>query len=152
MRRGRMSSSLFQDALLLDCERGTIVLIGATTENPSFSLNNAILSRCRLVVFGKLPQEVRGSRETERVQVESAAVIGNDTGIPVQFQDRIPVHTTYPLVIQLREKNKSVYRCFFFIFFLLVCPLTEDFPAMFESRSQRPSCRSCIAQCRRTST
>lgn len=46
-----------QDALLLDCERGTIVLIGATTENPSFSLNNAILSRCRLVVFGKLPQE-----------------------------------------------------------------------------------------------
>ncbi|CAK9092724.1 ATPase WRNIP1 (Werner helicase-interacting protein 1) [Durusdinium trenchii] len=36
-----------QDALLQDSERGTITLIGATTENPSFSLNNAILSRCR---------------------------------------------------------------------------------------------------------
>lgn len=43
-----------QDALLQDCEQGTITLIGATTENPSFSLNNAILSRCRLVVFSKL--------------------------------------------------------------------------------------------------
>ena len=35
-----------QDALLHDCEKGTVTLIGATTENPSFSLNNAILSRC----------------------------------------------------------------------------------------------------------
>ena len=43
-----------QDALLMDCERGTITLIGATTENPSFSLNNAVLSRCRLLVFEKL--------------------------------------------------------------------------------------------------
>ncbi|KAL1520955.1 hypothetical protein AB1Y20_022514 [Prymnesium parvum] len=44
-----------QDALLMDCERGTVTLIGATTENPSFSLNKAILSRCRLLVFEKLP-------------------------------------------------------------------------------------------------
>lgn len=33
----------------MDAERGTITLIGATTENPSFSINNAILSRARLV-------------------------------------------------------------------------------------------------------
>ena len=46
-----------QDALLLDCEKGTITLIAATTENPSFSINNAILSRCRLVVFGKLSSD-----------------------------------------------------------------------------------------------
>ena len=43
-----------QDALLLDVEKGAVTLLGATTENPSFSLNNAILSRCRLVVFQKL--------------------------------------------------------------------------------------------------
>ncbi|CAK9069233.1 ATPase WRNIP1 (Werner helicase-interacting protein 1) [Durusdinium trenchii] len=49
-----------QDALLQDSERGTITLIGATTENPSFSLNNAILSRCRLVVFAKLSSEAIG--------------------------------------------------------------------------------------------
>jgi hypothetical protein len=43
-----------QDALLMDVEKGTVVLIGATTENPSFTINNAILSRCRLVVFQKV--------------------------------------------------------------------------------------------------
>lgn len=35
-------------------ENGTITLIGATTENPSFSLNNALLSRCRVVIMEKL--------------------------------------------------------------------------------------------------
>lgn len=38
-------------------ENGTIILIGATTENPSFSLNNALLSRCRVVVMQKLSIE-----------------------------------------------------------------------------------------------
>lgn len=38
-------------------ENGTIILIGATTENPSFSLNNALLSRCRVVVMEKLSTE-----------------------------------------------------------------------------------------------
>eukprot|EP00434_Breviolum_minutum_P040364 symbB.v1.2.035863.t1/scaffold4928.1/size32776/1 len=60
-----------QDALLLDCERGTIVLIGATTENPSFSLNNAILSRCRLVVFGKLKSEAIGEVLRRAVEEDS---------------------------------------------------------------------------------
>ena len=36
-----------QDAFLPHVEQGTITLIGATTENPSFSLNSALLSRCR---------------------------------------------------------------------------------------------------------
>jgi len=38
-----------QDALLHAVERGDVVLIGATTENPSFEVNNALLSRCRVV-------------------------------------------------------------------------------------------------------
>lgn len=38
-------------------ENGTITLIGATTENPSFSLNNALLSRCRVIVMHKLKTE-----------------------------------------------------------------------------------------------
>ena len=33
-----------QDALLLDCEKGVVTLVGATTENPSFSITNAVLS------------------------------------------------------------------------------------------------------------
>lgn len=43
-----------QDAFLPHVEAGTIVLVGATTENPSFALNGALLSRLRVVVFPPL--------------------------------------------------------------------------------------------------
>lgn len=43
-----------QDAFLPYLEKGTIILIGATTENPSFSLNNALLSRLRVLSFSPL--------------------------------------------------------------------------------------------------
>jgi len=43
-----------QDALLPHIENGTVVLIGATTENPSFEINSALLSRCRVFVLEKL--------------------------------------------------------------------------------------------------
>lgn len=44
-----------QDAFLPHVERGTITLIGATTENPSFSLTGALLSRCRVFVLDPIP-------------------------------------------------------------------------------------------------
>jgi putative ATPase len=43
-----------QDAFLPYVEDGTIIFIGATTENPSFELNNALLSRCRIYVLKSL--------------------------------------------------------------------------------------------------
>lgn len=43
-----------QDALLPHVEKGTIVLIGATTENPSFEVRGALLSRCRVFVLEQL--------------------------------------------------------------------------------------------------
>lgn len=43
-----------QDAFLPVVENGTITLIGATTENPSFELNSALLSRCRVLVLSRL--------------------------------------------------------------------------------------------------
>lgn len=43
-----------QDAFLPYVENGTIILIGATTENPSFEVNSALLSRCRVFVFKPL--------------------------------------------------------------------------------------------------
>ncbi|ODV87185.1 hypothetical protein CANARDRAFT_194652 [[Candida] arabinofermentans NRRL YB-2248] len=46
-----------QDIFLPPVEKGTIVLIGATTENPSFQLNSALLSRCRVFVLKKLEVE-----------------------------------------------------------------------------------------------
>jgi len=49
-----------QDTLLPYVEKGTIILIGATTENPSFSLNPALLSRTRVFTFTKHnPEDVK---------------------------------------------------------------------------------------------
>lgn len=46
-----------QDAFLPYVEKGSIVLIGATTENPSFEINSALLSRCRVYVLKPLATE-----------------------------------------------------------------------------------------------
>jgi len=46
-----------QDALLGAVEKGIITLIGATTENPSFEVNAALLSRCQVYVLKALDQE-----------------------------------------------------------------------------------------------
>ncbi|MFD1471814.1 replication-associated recombination protein A [Companilactobacillus mishanensis] len=43
-----------QDAFLPFVERGSIILIGATTENPSFEINSALLSRCKVFVLHQL--------------------------------------------------------------------------------------------------
>ncbi len=43
-----------QDSLLPAVEDGTVTLIGATTENPSFELNAALLSRARVIVLESL--------------------------------------------------------------------------------------------------
>jgi putative ATPase len=46
-----------QDALLHAVENGTVVLIGATTENPSFEVTGALLSRCRVLVLNPLSDD-----------------------------------------------------------------------------------------------
>lgn len=46
-----------QDAFLPHVEKGNIILIGATTENPSFEINSALLSRCRVFVLNALTDE-----------------------------------------------------------------------------------------------
>lgn len=47
-----------QDAFLPHVENGNIILIGATTENPSFEINSALLSRSKVYVFKSLSKEV----------------------------------------------------------------------------------------------
>lgn len=50
-----------QDALLPSVEKGVVTLIGATTENPSFEVNPALLSRCRVLVLKAVqPEGLRG--------------------------------------------------------------------------------------------
>jgi putative ATPase len=63
-----------QDAFLSAVERGIITLIGATTENPSFELNNALLSRCRVWVLTVLAQ-------TDLRQVIDRALEDRDRGL-----------------------------------------------------------------------
>ena len=46
-----------QDAFLPHVEKGEIVLVGATTENPGFAVNGALLSRCRVVQLQPLPED-----------------------------------------------------------------------------------------------
>lgn len=61
-----------QDAFLPHVERGTIILIGATTENPSFEVNSALLSRCKVLTLRNLTAEeidrilVRALKEEEK--------------------------------------------------------------------------------------
>jgi putative ATPase len=70
-----------QDALLGAVEDGTVTLIGATTENPSFEVNAALLSRCRVVVLQPLsPDEIttiirRALVDTERGLAEWKPVL-----------------------------------------------------------------------------
>lgn len=46
-----------QDSLLQDLEDGSLILIGSTTENPYYSLNKALISRCIVIEFKKLSDE-----------------------------------------------------------------------------------------------
>ncbi|MEO1028318.1 MAG: replication-associated recombination protein A, partial [Pseudomonadota bacterium] len=46
-----------QDGFLPFVEAGTVVLIGATTENPSFEINGALLSRCQVLVLNRLTSD-----------------------------------------------------------------------------------------------
>ena len=46
-----------QDAFLPFVEKGSIILVGATTENPSFEINSALLSRCKVFILKALSEE-----------------------------------------------------------------------------------------------
>jgi putative ATPase len=63
-----------QDAFLPHVEKGTIVLIGATTENPSFEVNSALLSRCRVYVLRPLDEE-------QLVAIMKSAVADTERGL-----------------------------------------------------------------------
>jgi putative ATPase len=63
-----------QDAFLPHVEKGTIVLVGATTENPSFEVNSALLSRCRVYVL-------RALTEDDLVEIMRRALADRERGL-----------------------------------------------------------------------
>lgn len=61
-----------QDGFLPFVERGTITLVGATTENPSFALNAALLSRAQVLILKRLDQAALGALLTRAEALEGA--------------------------------------------------------------------------------
>lgn len=124
-----------QDALLPQVEKGILTLIGATTENPSFEVNSALLSRARVFVLNQLePAEiktllcraladkVRGLGQSS-VEVEPAALdylAGSGTGdaraallaleSAVKFAaDREPKKITAAIIKEALQKSHLLY-------------------------------------------
>uniref|UniRef100_A0A336LTW2 CSON004707 protein n=1 Tax=Culicoides sonorensis TaxID=179676 RepID=A0A336LTW2_CULSO len=83
-----------QDIFLPHVENGTITLIGATTENPSFALNTALLSRCRVIVMEKLQTDElieilkRGLEVYQGICVDKDEELPNISFIPKLIVER----------------------------------------------------------------
>lgn len=74
-----------QDALLPQVERGIITLIGATTENPSFEVRGALLSRCRVFVLERLSEE-------QLIKIINNAIADKEVGLgklKINMDDRV---------------------------------------------------------------
>src|SRR3989442_1573247 len=72
-----------QDAFLPHVEKGTIVLVGATTENPSFEVNSALLSRCRVYVL-------RGLEEADLLAIMRRALADGERGLAQLHPEATP--------------------------------------------------------------
>jgi putative ATPase len=73
-----------QDSFLPVMEDGTIVLVGATTENPSFELNAPLLSRARVLVFRSL-----GPEAIEKLLARAEAIEGKPLPLDAQARDAL---------------------------------------------------------------
>ncbi|XP_077375846.1 ATPase WRNIP1 [Festucalex cinctus] len=78
-----------QDTFLPHVECGTVTLIGATTENPSFQVNAALLSRCRVLVLEKLSVEAMGSILDRAVAALGITVLDRDQGSTKRSDEQV---------------------------------------------------------------
>jgi len=88
-----------QDAFLPHVEDGTLIFIGATTENPSFELNNALLSRAKVYVLKSLSDE-----ELTQIAAQAQAVLASDTSVSgVSARDNRIEPEALSLLVQLAD-------------------------------------------------
>ena len=78
-----------QDALLHAVENGTVTLIGATTENPSFEVTGALLSRCRVLVLNQLSEDDIKTILRNALADEERGLASFKPAIPETLLDRI---------------------------------------------------------------
>ncbi|MBK9221966.1 MAG: replication-associated recombination protein A [Saprospiraceae bacterium] len=119
-----------QDALLAAVEHGTIVLIGATTENPSFEVNAALLSRCQVYVLKPLQKEALlkltnqilakdflfQNKKITLDETEGLIQLANGDARKlcnimelIGSQNSDEIHITDALVFQLVQENPAIY-------------------------------------------
>ena len=107
-----------QDTFLPHVENGTITLIGATTENPSFQLNNALLSRCRVIVLEKL--------STEHVeQILKHAL--DSLGVSTTKKDSLDTNQVH-LSSEYRWGVWNIWKLWYWVFLKLVKPGSHMLP------------------------
>ena len=82
-----------QDALLPHVERGTVTLIGATTENPSFEVNSALLSRCRVFALRPL-EEADLAVLLERALTDKERGLGGALTATAEFLEHVAKHSS----------------------------------------------------------
>jgi putative ATPase len=114
-----------QDAFLPHVERGNVVLIGATTENPSFEVNSALLSRARVFVLQALTDEhiqtlLNRAVSTEHIDIDDAALgaiasIANGDArtalniLELASQTSIPGERITPEMVQQAAQRQLLY-------------------------------------------
>ena len=102
-----------QDALLGAVEKGIITLIGATTENPSFEVNRALLSRCQVYVLKPLSEEDlislihRALKEDDEMKKYNAAVKETSALINISGGDARKLLNLLELVITSQQASPS---------------------------------------------
>ncbi len=121
-----------QDALLGAVEKGIITLIGATTENPSFEVNSALLSRCQVYVLRALQQvdleallqqaiEKDSQLSTKKIELKETAALINISGgdarkllnllelVVTATAGKASLVITDDLVMQVAQKRIALY-------------------------------------------
>ncbi|KAM6920771.1 ATPase WRNIP1 isoform 1-T1 [Lycodopsis pacificus] len=98
-----------QDTFLPHVECGTVTLIGATTENPSFQVNAALLSRCRVLVLEKLSVEAMGLILDRAVARLGIRVLEQDPANPKQ-RDQSDGHEP-KIFIEQKALDTIAYLC-----------------------------------------
>ncbi|KFO83668.1 ATPase WRNIP1, partial [Buceros rhinoceros silvestris] len=100
-----------QDTFLPHVECGTVTLIGATTENPSFQVNAALLSRCRVIVLEKLSVEAMEAILMRAVRSLGVQVLGQGNQHSSSATDSSSKSSGFPVYIEEKALNTLAYLC-----------------------------------------
>ncbi|XP_070603261.1 ATPase WRNIP1 isoform X1 [Erythrolamprus reginae] len=100
-----------QDTFLPHVECGTITLIGATTENPSFQVNSALLSRCRVIVLEKLSVEAMEAILMRAVKSLRIPVLSHDEELTSSMNANNSKGSELYACIERKAINTLAYLC-----------------------------------------